>query len=74
MLKKFADAHICIAFFIIFSSIFREKSMKKHAERVKTILVHKNRQKIAHGTLLFSKKTTFGKFLESPWVPRELPG
>ena len=57
-----------------FSSIFREKSTGNRAKSVETSFVHKNQQKITRGTLLFSKETLFSKFLESPWVPRGLPG
>ena len=64
-----ADAEKRVVFFIIFSSIFREKMTKNHAKRVKTILVHKNRQKITRGPLLLSKKTIFSEFLGSPRVP-----
>ena len=41
---------------------------------MKTILQHKNRQKITRGKLLFSKKTLFSKFLGFPWVPRGVLG
>ena len=64
----------CIVFFIVVSSIFREKSSKNHAKRVKPILVHKNRQKITRGTLFFSTKTIFNQFLGSARIPRGLPG
>ena len=75
MLKKTsADAKIHIVFSIVFSLIFREKSTNNLAKRVKTIHVHKNRQKITRGTLSFSKKTIFSAFLGSHWVPRGLPG
>ena len=63
-----------VVFSIVSSLIFREKSSKSYAKRMKTILVHKNRQKITRGTLLFSKKTIFNQFLGSPWVPRGLLG
>ena len=63
-----------VVFSIVCSLIFREKASKSHAKRMKTILVHKNRQKITRGTLLFSKKTIFSEFLGSPWVPGGLPG
>ena len=63
-----------IVFCTAFSLIFREKSSKNQAKRMKTILVHKNRQKITRGTLLFSKKTVFSEFLGCPWVPRGLLG
>ena len=67
MLKKTSDdVKKRIVFFIVFSSIFLEKTLENHAKRVKTILVHKNQQKIARGTLLFSKETLFSKFLEPP--------
>ena len=61
-------------FFHVFSLIFHEKSTNNHAKRVKTIFVHKNRQKITRGTLSFSKKTIFSEFLGSHWVSRGLPG
>ena len=63
-----------VVFSIVCSLIFRKKSSKSYAKRMKTILVHKNRQKITRGTLLFSKKTIFSQFLGSPWVPGGLPG
>ena len=63
-----------IVFSIVCSLIFREKASKSHAKRMKTILVHKNRQKITRGTLFFSKNTLFSQFLGSPRVPKGLPG
>ena len=63
-----------IVFSIVCSLIFREKASKSHAKRMKTILQHKNRQKITRGKLLFSKKTLFSKFLGFPWVPRGVLG
>ena len=75
MLKKnSADSKKHIGFFIGFSSIFREKSMKNRRKRVKTSHVHKNRQKITCGTLFFSKNAIFSEFLGSPRVPKGLPG
>ena len=60
MLKKTsANAKKRVAFFIACSLLFRDKSSKSHAKRMKTILVHKNQQKITRATLLFSKKTIF---------------
>ena len=58
-----------VVFPIVRSLIFREKASKSHAKRMKTILVHKNRQKITRGTLLFRKKTIFSEFLGSPGSP-----
>ena len=63
-----------IVFSIVCSLIFREKASKSHAKRMKTILQHKNRQKITRGKLLFSKKTLFSNFLGFPWVPRGVLG
>ena len=61
-------------FFIVFSPFFREKSTKNHAKRVKTILVHKNRQKITFGSSFFGKKSSFSDFWGSPRVPRGVSG
>ena len=72
--KTSADAKNRIVFSIACSLIFREKASKSHAKRMKTILQHKNRQKITRGKLLFSKKTLFSKFLGFPWVPRGVLG
>ena len=63
-----------VVFFIVFSSIFREKSSKNNAKRVKTIFAHEIRQKITRGTLLLSKKAIFSDFLSSLWVPWGPPG
>ena len=61
-------------FFIDFSSIFRETSMKNRAKRVQIGLAHKNRQKSTLGPPFFSKKSIFGRFLGFLWVPGGLPG
>ena len=46
MLKKTSDgAEEHVVFFVIVSSIFCEKLMKNRAKRMKSIIVHKNRQK-----------------------------
>ena len=46
MLKKTNDgAEEHVVFVIIVSSIFCEKSTKNRAKRMKSIIVHKNRQK-----------------------------
>ena len=75
MLKKTSDdAKKRIVFFIIFSSIFREKSTKNRANSVETSFVHKNRRKSTFGTPFFSKKSIFSDFLGSPRVPRGVPG
>ena len=75
MLKKTSDAlKKCIVFFIKFSSIFREKSVKNRAKSLKNGIAHKNRQKSRLGTLFFSKKSIFGRFLGFVWVPGGLPG
>ena len=75
MLKKTSDdAKKRIVFFIVFSSIFREKSTKNHAKSVETSFVHKNRRKSTFGTPFFSKKSIFSEFLGSPRVPRAIPG
>ena len=76
MLKKktSAAAKNYIVFFIGFSSISGEKSMKNRAKRVNTSHVHKNRPKITCGTVFFSKNTILGQFLGSPWVSKGLPG
>ena len=75
MLKKTSgDVKKRIVFFIVFSSIFREKSTENHAKSVETSFVHKNRRKSTFGTPLFSKKSIFSEFLGSPRVPRAVPG
>ena len=43
--KASADAENHIVFFLIASSIFREKSTRNRTKRMKTIIVHKNQQK-----------------------------
>ena len=63
-----------IVFLIVFSAIFREKSTKNNAKRVKTILVHKNRQKITRGTLLFSKNNDFFEIFGVPLGPQGASG
>ena len=62
------------SFFNRFSSNFRETSTKNHAKRVKTILVHKNRQKITRGTLLFSKNNDFFEIFGVPLGPQGASG
>ena len=75
MLKKTSDdAKKHIVFFIDFSSIFREKSTKNRAKSVETSFVHKNRRKSTLRTPFFSKKSIFSGFLDSPRVPRAVPG
>ena len=75
MLKKTSDAaKKRIAFFIDFSSIFREKSTENHAKSVETSFLHKNRRKSTFRTPFFSKKSIFSEFLASPRVPRAVPG
>ena len=75
MFKKTSDAlKKCIVFFIDFSSIFREKSTKNRAKSLNNGIAHKNRQKSMFGTPFFSKKSIFGRFLGSLWVPGGLPG
>ena len=75
MLKKTSDGvKQRIVFFIDFSSIFREKSMKIRAKSVETSFVHKNRRKSTFGTPFFSKKSIFTEFLGPSRVPRAVPG
>ena len=75
MLKKTSDdANKRMVLFIVFSSIFREKSTENRAKSVETSFVHKNRRKSTLGTPLFSKKPIFSEFLGSPGVPRAVPG
>ena len=60
MLKKTsADAEEHVGFFIIVSSIFREKSTRNRTKRVKTIIVHKNQQKDHAWNALFYQKHDF---------------
>ena len=54
-----ADAEEHVGFFIIVSSIFREKSTRNRAKRMKTIIVHKNQQKNNAWNALFLAKTRF---------------
>ena len=61
-------------FFIDFSSIFREKNRKKRAKRLNNGFARKKRRKFTFGTPFFSKKTFWGRFLGSLWVPWGLPG
>ena len=75
MLKKTSgDVKKRIVFFIVFSSIFREKSTENHAKSVETSFVHKNRRKSTFGTTFFSKKSIFSEIWGSPRVPRAVPG
>ena len=75
MFKKTSDAvKTCIVFFIDFSSIFREKNRKKRAKRLNNGFARKKRRKFTFGTPFFSKKTFWGRFLGSLWVPWGLPG
>ena len=61
-------------FSIDFSSIFREKNRKKRAKRLNNGFARKKRRKFTFGTPFFSKKTFWGRFLGSLWVPWGLPG
>ena len=75
MLKKTSDdVKKRIVFFIDFSPIFREKSTENRAKSAETSFVHKNRRKSTFGTPFFSKKSIFSEFLDSPRVPRAVPG
>ena len=75
MLKKTSDdVKKRIVFFIVFSSIFREKSAGNRTKSAETSFVHKNRRKSTFGTPFFSKKSIFSEFLGSPRVPRAVPG
>ena len=72
MLKKTSDdAKKHVVFFIDFSSIFREKSMKIRAKSVETSFVHKNRRKSTFGTPFFLAKN---RFLANFWAPPGSPG
>ena len=48
--------------------------MNNRAKTVQNGFLHKNRQKTAFGTPLFSKKSIFFGFLRCPWVARGLLG
>ena len=75
MLKKTSDdVKKRIVFFIVFSSIFREKSTENRAKSAETSFVHKNRRKSTFGMPFFNKKSIFSEFLGSPRVPRAVPG
>ena len=72
MLKKTSDdAKKRIAFFIDFSSIFREKSTENRAKSAETSFVHKNRRKSTFGTPFFFAKN---RFLANFWAPPGSPG
>ena len=68
--KTSAAVKKCIVFFVDFSLFSRGKSMENRAKSVKTVFVHKNRQKITFGTTLFSNNSIFNGFLGIPWVAR----
>ena len=57
-------------FSVDIASIFRGKSMKNRAKSLKTVFVHKNRQKITCGTLFFSKNTILSDSSGSSRIPR----
>ena len=48
--------------------------MKNRVQSIKNSLARTNQQKSTFGTLFFSKKAIFSRFLGSLWVPGGLPG